>query len=41
LRLFRFATCFGPPSHCRPSAQDKALWRGQTSTLVDGSSQFE
>ena len=26
---------------CRPSAQDKALWRSQTITLVDGSSQFE
>jgi hypothetical protein len=36
-----FATCSGPPSHCRPSAQDKASWRGQTSTAVDGSSQFE
>src|SRR5262249_48398652 len=24
-----------------PSAQDKASWQGQTSTLVDGSSQFE
>ena len=24
--------------HCRPSAQDKASWQGQTSTLVDGSS---
>ena len=23
---------------CRPSAQDKASWQGQTSTLVDGSS---
>src|SRR6516225_8767247 len=23
---------------CRPSAQDKASWRGQTSTMVDGSS---
>jgi hypothetical protein len=26
---------------CRPSAQDKASWRGQTITLVYGSSQFE
>src|SRR5215813_10339843 len=24
-----------------PSAQDKASWRGQSSTLADGSSQFE
>ena len=36
-----FATCSGPPSHCRPSAQDKASWQGQTSILVYGSSQFE
>ena len=41
LRFSRFATCSGPPSHCRPSAQDKASWRDQASTLVDGSSQFE
>jgi hypothetical protein len=40
LRFGGFATCTGPPSHCRPSAQDKASWRGQTSTLVDGSSQL-
>jgi hypothetical protein len=39
LRVRGFATCSGPPSHCRPSAQDKASWRGQTSTWVDGSSQ--
>jgi hypothetical protein len=26
---------------CRPSAQDKASWRGHTITLVDSSSQFE
>jgi hypothetical protein len=26
---------------CRPSAHDKALWRDQTSTPVNGSSQFE
>ena len=34
LRFGGFAACSGPPSHCRPSAQDKASWRGQTSTLV-------
>ena len=34
-----FATCSGAPSHCRPSAQDKASWRDQTSTPGDGSSQ--
>src|SRR5262249_39448426 len=36
LRFSVFATCTGAPSHCRPSAQDKASWRGQTSTLIDG-----
>jgi hypothetical protein len=41
LRFSGFATCSGPPSHCRPSAQDKASWRGHTITLVYGSSQFE
>ena len=41
LRFSGFATCTGPPSHCRPSAPDKASWRGHASTLVDGSSQFE
>src|SRR5215475_7807270 len=39
LRVRGFATCTGPPSHCRPSAQDKASWRGQPSTRGDGSSQ--
>ena len=39
LRFCWFVTCSGAPSHCRPSAQDKASWRDQTSTPGDGSSQ--
>ena len=39
LRVRGFATCSGAPSHCRPSAHDKASWRDQTSTPGDGSSQ--
>jgi hypothetical protein len=41
LHFSGFATCSGASSHCRPLAQDKASWRGQASTSVDGSSQFD